>query len=329
MMALVLCSAVSATAADVYKPEMLFPKGRIHDLRFEEDLSLVRIESSGLGLQSSISFTGFYVRRDWKLFIGDHEISLNPYGAFKVDVIVYPGKNSYLFKAVGPNGEVETQEVFLTGNAVGAVPETVEKRVDKNWFLFPGVSVSSIQTTQTGREDYSTLALTGKVSFNYRIVPRKWDLGANAFGTLLQFTKNTDKSARYFGANARLGYFFPPISSDLFISLYAGYYFSSTFVTDNYFGFKNVGGPQIYPAVRKVLANGNVLAWYFKFSPIASSLSLMTLSNNEIASGLSYSVILSGDHSLGIGIDYSSLTLSSDLATCKTKSLSLGVQYGL
>jgi hypothetical protein len=154
-------------------------------------------------------------------------------------------------------------------------------------------------------------------------------LGLSAFGTAYQFSKSSSVNARYLGVNTRLGYFLPPITPDLFLSFYAGYYFTTTFVTNDFFGYKNLGGPQIYPAIRKVLANGHVLSGYFKFSPVSSSFSLLTLSNREIAGGLAYSILLEDQRSLGVTLDYSNIKLDFNNVLMSTTSLTLGLQYGL
>jgi len=325
---LVLGTQVSL-AVDVYKPEMKVAKGHINDFKFEDDLSLVRVHSSGLGTQSTMLYVGSLVRAGWKLYIENREIQLKPGGGFRFEIALNPGRNIHVFKAVGPDGSTESEEIEILEKLVFSKLNTINKVPEKKLYLFPGLSFSSIQSTQTERPDYSTFALTGKISLNYRLVPRKWDLGMNIFGTVLQFTKSSSLSARYLGANARVGYFFPQITSDLFISLYAGYYFTTTYVTNNQFGYKNLGGPQLYPSIRKVLSNGNVLSGYFKFSPVASSLSLLTLSNREIAGGLSYIIMLPEDHSVGISFDYSTISLTVEESTTKTNALSLVVQYGL
>jgi len=318
-----------ARSAEVYKP-LLEVSGKINDLTLHDELSVVRVQSSGLGYQSSIVFAGNYKRSGWTLKIEDQEITLKEGGAFYQEVILGAGKNSFHFTAEGPDSGKESMDVTLSVDAMASsaiAPLKQEK--EKRLFLIPGLGVSSIQTVQTGKPDYSTLAVTAKISANYRIVPRKWDIGLSAFGTAFQISKSSDVSARYLGVNTRLGYLFPALTTDLFLSLYAGYYFTTTFVTNDFFGYKNLGGPQIYPAIRKVLSNGHVVSGYFKFSPVSSSFSLLTLSNREIAGGVAYSVILPNQHSLAGTFDYSNIRLDLNRFTVSTTSLTLGLQYGL
>ena len=318
-----------AQSAEMYKP-VLEITGKINDLKLNEELSVVRVQSSGVGYQSSIVFAGNYKRSEWKLKIEDQEIALKEGGAFYQEVILSAGKNSFHFTAEGPDSAKESMDVALSVEALSSPGITeLKQEKEKKLFLFPGLGVSSIRTVQTGKPDYSTLAVTAKISANYRIVPRKWDIGLSAFGTAFQISKSSDVSARYLGLNTRLGYLFPALTTDLFLSLYAGYYFTTTFVTNDFFGYKNLGGPQIYPAIRKVLSNGHVISGYFKFSPVSSSFSLLTLSNREIAGGVAYSVILPDNHSIAATVDYSNIRLDLDRFNISTTSLTLGLQYGL
>jgi hypothetical protein len=322
-------SASLARSAEVYKP-VLEVTGKINDLILNDELSVVRVQSSGMGYQSSIVFAGNFNRSGWTLKIEDQEITLKEGGAFYQEVILSAGKNTFHFTAEGTDSRKESLEVTLrVESMVAPANAPLKQEKEQKLFLFPGFGVSSIQTVQTGKPDYSTLAVTAKISANYRIVPRKWDIGLSAFGTAFQISKSSDVSARYLGVNSRLGYLFPALTTDLFLSLYAGYYFTSTFVTNDFFGYKNLGGPQIYPAIRKVLSSGHVISGYFKFSPVSSSFSLLTLSNREIAGGVAYSVILPNSHSVAATLDYSNIRLDLDRFKVSTTSLTLGLQYGL
>ena len=315
------------------------PDQHINDLKWDNEYTRIRTEKSGLGDQSSVLLVGNYYRDQWKLTSNQKEISRNDRGGFKLEVPITADETSYIFEAIGPNGEREKERIDIRTEEGSELKTSVfnsnldsESQIQKpvkRFFLVPGVGVSSISTKQTDVSDYSTIAITAKVSANYRLVPQKWDAGLSAYGTVAQLSKSSDVTARYLGFNARLGYLIPNISSDWFLSVYGGWYFTTTTVSEDTFGYQNLSGPQIYPSVRKVLGNGDVISAYFKFSPVASSFSVLTMSNREIAGGVAYIRLLPDDHSLAATFDISNIKLTIDGIVTQTNTLTLGIQYGL
>ncbi len=306
----------------------------INDLKWSDELNSIHTSVSDAGKQSSVTLLGTYPREGWKLYYGEKEIPRNKGGGFRIEIPLNSDDLTFTFNAIGPNGEKESEKIDIDSRGWAITNQVPKIQQDKKLFLFPSLGISSIKSTQTGKSDYSTLVMTAKFSMNYRIVPKKWDLGLSAYSTALHLTKSSDVKAYFMGFNARLGYLFPIFSTDWFLSLYGGYYYTTTFVTADAFGYKNLGGPQIYPAIRKVFDHGAVASGYFKFSPVASSLSLLKLSNREIAAGLGYSWILPEQQSIGINVDYSNVAFNlanpddSSNVSISVNSISLGVQYG-
>jgi hypothetical protein len=311
----------------------------INDLKWESDYSRIISVNSGAGYQYTAQLFGVYHREGWTLHYHDQKITLNDRGGFRVEIAIDRLEKIYFeFEAKGPKGETEHEKIEL--NRI--IPKLVEgppRFIDgesglmmgdpkKRFFIVPGIAYSSISVNQVDADPYSTSTLTGKISINYRLVPQVWDFGFSAFGTLLQLSKSSDVTCKFLGINTRFGYMIPNISTEWFLSLYAGWYYTSTFVSDNSFGYKNLSGPQIYPSIKRVLGTGDVLAFYFKYSPIASSLSLLQLSNREIASGISYTRLLPHDRSIGASFDISGTSITLDELTNRTNTWSLGLQYG-
>ena len=67
---------------------------------------------------------------------------------------------------------------------------------------------------------------------------------------------------------------------------------------------------------------------YFKFSPIASNFSLLTLTDREIASGLIFSLPVGTGGVLSFGIDVAQLNIVIVGQKIQSRSISLGVDYG-
>jgi hypothetical protein len=331
---------VEPSFASKFTPVLVSVNEKFHanDLKWNQEFCRVRIEDSGAGLQTSIQLFGTYPRDQWKLRYRSREISRNDRGGFRIELPIDQDHRIFEFTVEGPNGEIEKEQIEINadvaqikteyGIASGKTPQ--EKVIpEKKWFLVPGVGVSMITAKQTNVEDYKTTAISGKVSLNHRLVPQKWDLGLSTFFTVAQLSKSSDVNVRYLGLNFRVGYLVPNLSTDWFLSIYGGWYYTTTFNDSQEFGYANLSGPQIYPSIKKVLPNGDVVSVYFKYSPVSSSFNLLKLSNREIAGGLSYIRLLPDDHSIGASFDISNISLTIDDIVTQTNSLTLGIQYGL
>ena len=308
---------------------------RINDLKWNDQYSSAHLEltldASGKKEERAVAFiAGFYQRPGWTLSRNHQPITGNARGGFSFEGIITREENRFSFEAIGPAGETEKETIEIQ------IAEWTQEKIDasatspvKRLLVVPGLGVSYITTTETAVQNYSTIALTAKVGANYLLIPGKLDAGMSFYVTALQLSKSYAVSARYFGFNTRIGYVLPQFDPKWFISLYGGWYYTTMMVTGDVFGFKNLSGPQIYPTVRRVLDNNDVIAVYFKFSPISSSFSLLKLSDREIAGGVAYVHPLPGGHSIAGTFDYSNISLTIAGVALQNNSLTLGAQYGL
>ncbi len=98
-----------------------------------------------------------------------------------------------------------------------------------------------------------------------------------------------DVTIRFLGTNLRAGYETPMLKGYWKLGLNLGWYFNTTFVTQNLFGYESVTGPQFFPMVTYQMGDLSTLRAYFKWSPIVRNISFMRTSENyEIASGVSW-----------------------------------------
>ena len=114
------------------------------------------------------------------------------------------------------------------------------------------------------------------------------------------------------------------------LTLMAGYYYTTMFVTPASFGYRNVGGPQLFPTVKRAFKSGDFASAYFKYSPIANGVSLLGPSNREIGAGASYSFAGRRANPLSAYLDYSTFKLDLPLQVFRmsTSSITLGASYG-
>jgi hypothetical protein len=188
--------------------------------------------------------------------------------------------------------------------------------------------------SQPGFEKLRETALTGKLNGTWIIAPPNWAIGANVFGTLVTLNaKPESNDFRVIGANLRIGYL-PPngflgLRAPWRLTLMAGVYYTTTLSSNGNFGYKNVAGPQLFPVLHRALRNGGIWSAYLKFSPISDGLSFLSLSNSELAAGLTlrpWSTRVSG---VNFTLDASLLTLQTRVGAVKSNSVSLGLGYSL
>lgn len=199
----------------------------------------------------------------------------------------------------------------------------------KRWSAQVGLGLSSIDYSDL-ISTYKSLSSTLTGSGTYWLVPGRWVVGGSGYFTLLPVTRSgTGKSAtmRFLGLNFRGGYVIPGVPKPWMITLMGGYYFATTFVSTNEFGYSGLSGPQLYPNVRYLTRSGNQVTGYLKFSPIASGFALLSFSNREVAAGGSYIWTRPG---VALNLDFSDLALSYTTSTggilqATSRTFSLGV----
>jgi hypothetical protein len=290
--------------------------------------------------------------QEWHLVWSDRNVELNSQGEFTLTLPYESNFERLQLVAVGPQGEVEYHlyqikillpEVPTPAPILGELPDAptqskegltatdFNSKLDRRLFVSPGLGITHLsfsQDSQSSSQSYQSFLTTVKVSANYLLFPPKWDLGATGFLNVVSLSKSSASDVRVLGMNLRMGYIFPEVKAPWRLSLYGGWYYSTMLATDQSFGYRNISGPQLYPSIRRVLDNGHAVSGYFKFSPISSALSLMKLSNNELAVGFAYSIPTS-TRTYGITLDFARVTLTDDhvpddIATLTSSSVSLG-----
>jgi hypothetical protein len=201
------------------------------------------------------------------------------------------------------------------------VPE--EPKLMSSSALVPSLGFSYISYQEAGMS-LTEEAITVKLSFKHPLDPSgKWSLGISGYYTAVPVaTTGSPDSIRFFGLNGRMGYSPPLASQNWRFIIQGGVYYTTTFVTGDVYGFKNMFGPQIYPEIDRVLSNGGAISAYFKYAPIIDQTQL-TFSNSELAGGLSYSP--QQEYGWVYSLDVSSLGLSQNGFTAQSRTISLGV----
>lgn len=287
-----------------------------------------------------ITLEGKYTSSDWTLIGNNQKITPNEDGSFVFKTQISKTSLEIEFTAIGPLGEIEKEDLGLLYTDWQIQKETVETAPPKKLFVSGGLGITNISYKEDGYGTFKSIAMTGKFSTTYLLLPPRWDVGFSGFFTLLNLTKSPNVSARFLGLNARAGYTVPSISDPWKFSIFGGLYYTTMLTSPSSFGFTNMSGLQLFPVLRKKLKDNHAVSGYFKFSPVSQGFGFKDLSNREIAFGLSYSMPLKTEgRSLNYTFDIANIAMKlsgTNTVTKKTTdfnisstSITLGASYSL
>ena len=287
-------------------------------------------ENLGLELRWSVILIGTWSSPDWVLLHGGAPVRIDPAtNRFEVKFPVYGQAASGKFSAVGPLGELETQEVRIRIPDFGERQKTDIEAPRRRFFSYASLGLSSIHYTETSRDAHDTLNLTARFSGLYLIASQRWEAAWSAYTTAVHIAQSPPDSIRFLGVNLRAGYIMPIERSRWRVSILGGAYYTTTFVPGGRYGFQNMLGPQLYPNMRYTLSNDSSLNGYIKYSPVAGGgVKLLPASNFEFATGGGFLRDLPEGRSWGISLDYAQIQLTFDVVQITARSLTLGATFG-
>jgi hypothetical protein len=308
---------------------------RITVLSFPADISRVESKFIGQAMRGYTILHGKFGESDWNLLVGTKKISLSSDGEFKVALPVNGPKALVQFTAINPRGEVQKERIEIVfDNWEQFKKEELQREGLKRFHFGPNLGFSYISYQQTGVENINEFVVTGKVAMSYVLFPPHWDIGANAYMNIIPITTSSPgNTIRFFGTNFRIGYALPFIKEPWRLTFMGGVYYTTTIASGN-FGFTGMGGPQLFPVIRKLLGGGKSAFMYFKFSPVTNgAATILSIANREIAGGGGYSWQLKNKRFLTLTLDIASLQLSLvdplvGTVSSNTTSVSLGMGYG-
>jgi hypothetical protein len=308
----------------------------IKALSFPSAVSRVEAKFIGQTMQGYTILHGKFAEGEWNLLVGTKKIGVNAEGDFKVALPVNGPKAVVQFTVINQRGEVQKEKVEIVFEQWDLFKkEELQREGLKRFHIGPNVGFSYIAYQQTGIDNINEFVVTGKVAMAYVLFPPHWDIGANAYFNILPLsTSSPGNTIRFFGTNFRIGYALPFVKEPWRLTVMGGIYYTTTFASGN-FGFTGMGGPQLFPVLRKLFPGGKSAFVYFKFSPVTNgATAILSIANREIAGGGGYSWPLANKHLLTVTLDVASLQLSLQDPTVgtissNTTSVSLGLGYGL
>ncbi len=337
-------AAIAENPANSFRPDRQIPAVlslesadpalKKHAILWKEGAIQVVIRSFGLSVRSSLRLEGRLEGPNAgsrHLVWSDQSFDVDSAGNFAFEIPYETSLERVQLAIVSRAGTVayRVYRVSVSDSAGSARQESeFNSPLQKRFFILPGIGVGRIGYSQSGFPDFSAWTTTVKISANYLLFPPKWDLGFTGVSNVLNFGRTSSSDVRFLALNLRLGYLFPAIRDPWRFGLYGGWYYSTMYATDGTFGYKNVGGPQLFPALRRTFGNGHALSGYFKYSPVSRGMKLMKLDSNELAFGLAY-LLPTASTTFGIHLDYARLRLvdapaADDVVTVNASSITLG-----
>ena len=298
------CAARAADETDVGEMEVqVLPPSAKENTQIVPGLSfkngpfpLALIDPFGASPKLAVTVEGSYSNLEWSLIVlpGGKVIPRSKMsGSFRVRVPISQPRTVLTFTAVGPGGSLLHTQMVLESHDWNDVQKRIEQaKIPRRFHWSLGAGVTHLDYTQGGVPDISSVLISTKAGVEYWITPDRWDLSLSGYFTPVPLsTTPAGYSILFLGLNARAGYVFPFVASPWRLTLMAGFYYATTFTSSTdgtQFGYANIGGPELYPTLSRTFRSGSSLGAYFKLSPVSDQFTVLSLSNREIASGLSY-----------------------------------------
>ncbi|MGE0616572.1 MAG: hypothetical protein AB7P04_13130 [Bacteriovoracia bacterium] len=251
--------------------------------------------------------------------------------AFAFEFEVTEEVNDVDFTLVGPQGQVAIERVYLYVKDVDVYRRTLGKQPPKFTHFTPSLGFNFLSYEQTGVTPFSLTSLAFKASFSYLIGPPRWDIGANVYFNFVPLGSSVAGNAiSILGANVRGGYVFPFVRSPWRLTFSTGIFYSTTFVTNNAFGYTGLLNFQLYPALRYTFRNRQAAVMYLKYVPLGSGFFDISFEKREIAVGWAWVWPLEDRRSWSLALDISDLrlvTVSGVVIQAKSTTISAGYSF--
>ncbi len=272
---------------------------------------------------------GRYNQADWNILFSQKRVARNKAGDFLLKIPINQPTTEVELLEVGPLGQVNREKmnfVFVGDfKAYSARNQDTQKALG----LSIGVGPSYISYTESGLPDRTQIAITAKAAFTRMLFPPHWDFGLSGYYTVMPVSVSPEPGIRFLGLNARVGYIVPGIKAPWRFAVMGGYYFTTSMVEGDAYGFKNMAGPQLFPVLSKRINPNTALGGYFKLSPVTSGAEPLAFRNRELAFGMSFTRFLKNAKSWNISLDIASFKLNISNIAISSTSYSLGFGYGL
>ncbi len=150
-----------------------------------------------------------------------------------------------------------------------------------------GASLTRLDYVETRSSRLDLLHVTPKVGLTAPL-GEKWALSVGGYFNLLPVGSGAGEGAlQVLGLNLRAGYRLPLPWERLTVQVFGGVYYITTFYPGDLMGFKDLAGPQIYPALNWRISGDWSIYAYGKYSPVQAGFDQAPdFANNELSAGM-------------------------------------------
>jgi hypothetical protein len=334
--AILFCmSAYSAWAAIDLEVELVRGSGEtISDLEIEIDGVENLPESERAPFAGSwvrVDLKGTFRAQDSNLIHRLRGVRVDEDGNFKFSTGMLASKTALTLYNVGPTGKIEPETLTLLAKnwvewrASMMDDDRYAKQKTNLWSASLGVTTMGFeQKYSTGLPltpvlNFGQKAISAKIGYERVLQSRSWSVGGNIFGNVLPFGSDDSRgrSFRAIAGNARVGWITPFATDPWSLTISGGFYLNLMLTSPTSFGYQFVGGPQIYPVVRRVIDAWSSAYGYLKFSPVgefggSSLIGVRGLGSREIAVGGGYTRRFSPEgRAWTFSLDYANLAVEN------------------
>jgi hypothetical protein len=275
------------------------------------------------------------LQKEWGLLIQTTEIEPVRVEAvdegFEVPIALNAGSVDIEFLAIDPSGKIYSEKVRVSVARWAEIEEfRKSQQMGRGWNSSLGLSSTFLSYQEGSTVDYSATLLTAKGGVNYLFPASLWEAGFSAYVTALPISTSIDVAARFIGLNLRGGYRFNLDEKKWRVVVLGGWYYTTMFVENSAFGFRNMQGPQLFPSVSYVVNERDSANLYLKYSPVgANGIGGLSFSNHEKAIGGAYTRRFKNGRSASVTVDVASFELLIDGVPIESNSISVGLSLGI
>lgn len=274
---------------------------------------------------------GTFTKKDVILVLGEQTIAVDPKdGTFAIEISIRSSTTPVGLYAVDAFGKVEKEKLILVSSDWS---KTLQKKpaaslqTPRAGHLSLGLGGSLVSFETSRGFSFSEKALTAKGAYAKQLT-QKLSYAFTTYFTALPFgSSHVGTTVRFFGITGALGYSYGFGPWDLTVR--AGYYFTTSFSNGLAVGYRNLSGPMLFPVLTRRLSANHTVAAYAKYSPIMSGFKLVSLSNRELAGGVSWTRALAAGRSFALTLDVSDFGLVViNGPGVVTRTITMGAAYG-
>lgn len=259
------------------------------------------------------------------LLLGNVPIAVQPDSTFVVLVPMKTNPQPLPLALIGVSGIPQPVDYWVRV----AKSAFVRKPVLRYQPFSVGLGGTLIQYRDTRVSAFSETAITLRASVGTFWKTVGLDARLSGYYTLLPLSHTGNYAAKFLGINLRFERALRWLPDPWRLGLAFGGYYATMSVDSDAFGYINVGGPQLYPTLRRQFANGSMGVFYFKFSPVSANFSLLQLASREIAAGITYVFPQHNGRSFSVSFDISDMQLQIDGDHGSSSTISLSAAYSL